>query len=445
MNALPELLAKPDLVGLDLPGMAGLAQYLLEAGALPTSSHAIPGVRVEAALGVDRTCLIAPDNFCFDEAEARQAAVLGLPVLTHSRAVAMLVDAAPLSVVVAGAHTTAVTATALTSAIGYRNPAWVLPSALIGRTPGHASGGDLLIATLSASPPPCAPTVLVVTSLATAEPDTAADAGLNATLAVARNAKVVVAAIWDPGVRRFVELLAGEGGPQVLTVGTDRECDVRLMQDMWSGTATHAAVRDVDGAVHRFTLPMPGRHHAAAAAAAFAAGVALDCRPADLAAGLTAFPGADGCLTVVGTAGGVAVMATSIRSAEEFHADLDTVLNLTDGPLLVAVDTTGLDNETAARVGTDLADAARLVLTGPADDPSATTQAVVRAAGAAGVPDEEITVWRPGPCKPNLVAVLAELAVPGGTVLISADDAHGRAEQLLEHLRTATPAANRTR
>ncbi|MCX4751161.1 Mur ligase domain-containing protein [Kitasatospora sp. NBC_01287] len=130
----PALLAAPHLIGIADPGMPGLAQVLAERGARPTGcAHPQDVPDHLAALGIgvlpghdrghvraDMSALVASGaNSLARGAETTRAQDMGLPVLDHADALGLLIAAAPTSIVVAGSHSTTLTAGALTAALHY--------------------------------------------------------------------------------------------------------------------------------------------------------------------------------------------------------------------------------------------------------------------------------------------------------------------------------------
>ncbi|GLW74720.1 UDP-N-acetylmuramate--L-alanine ligase [Kitasatospora phosalacinea] len=467
--ALTERLSRPHLLDVHLPGMTGLALYLAGAGARVSAcaplgaDHQLlaeierAGVRLHRPGSgfrmVGRSCAVWQGAESRPRAELDAAGGLGIPVLGRLGALGELVDHAPVSVAVTGTHSTEMPAAILTSALAHRNPGWVLNEPPIGAPAGHASGGGLLIADLGddnttheAAVPTahCTPRVLLVTGIDANPPHTEDFASaLAAAERAARRAAAVVLCVWDQGARLLADRLARDPGPQVFTVGRDRDADVRLVQEVWSGSDTHITVQDTSsGEFHQFTLAVPGRHHALAAAAAFAAGLVLGARGVDLARGISAFRGIDGHLTRSGTQRGVTVMASRARHPEEITADLAAARLLTEGRVLAAFEPDGhtRTGALAHRVGEAVALADRTVLL-PVHSPMPGTRldderaAIRRAAIAAGMPAEQITVLGHGPDAPAAEQVLARLAAPGDLVVtIGAHAAARLGVRLLHHL-----------
>ncbi|MFJ1795354.1 hypothetical protein [Kitasatospora griseola] len=425
---LPGLLERPHLDTAE-PGPTGLAQYLTQAGSrlsAPSGTVKALGlphnaVRIAEQPAVDRTCVIVPPAAC-DHPRAATATSPDLPALTSGEAVALLVDVAARSVVVAGHYGTALPAALAVSALAHLNPAWVVEQPPGGRAPGHASGGDLLVAVLPSPSAPaalCTPTVLLVTGVARTATDSAEmDQALAMLMPLALRSKAVVVEQADLGARLLAERLTAAGHRRVVTVGSDSACEVRVVQALWIGVSRVAV--STGGEVYQFTLVTPGRHSALAAAAAFAAGREIGARPQDLASGLTAFPGIPGFLTSSTThelPPGITVLTSLARSPEEIADDLDAAYELTDGKVVVLGDLTAYRPDQAEALARALAEASHVVLLAAPDDKHDGARTIAAVLDA-GLRRENVTALRHGPCEPAPPAVLANLTAAGDIVLL---------------------------
>ncbi|KQV20844.1 hypothetical protein [Kitasatospora sp. Root107] len=346
----------------------------------------------------------------------------------------------------------------LPAALGHLGSGWILNAAPSRQLAGHAGGGDLLVADLGPdattheAPPGFArcTSALALVTAACANPPHHRDrnAALDVLEDLTRVSNTVVLAIGDSGMRLLAQRLTDRPGPRVVTAGEAYDADIRLMRHLWSGTHSHITVRDFDGAFHTITTTMPGRHHALATTAAFAAALALGANPAEVAGGISAhFHGLDGYLTTVGTQRHTTVLASRARHPAEIAADLTAARLLTDGTLTAILEPDGHTRTTglARELGDALALADRVVLL-PVSSPLSTVAvvdplvAVADATSAAGVPSEQIIAWRPGPCAPSLEATCTGGSGPGDLIVVigTGTTARGLGPRLLHHIAAPT-------
>ncbi|SEM86820.1 hypothetical protein SAMN05414137_1833, partial [Streptacidiphilus jiangxiensis] len=240
------------------------------------------------------------------------------------------------------------------------------------------------------------------------------DRALDALLPIALQSQAVVVEHADLGARLLAERLAAAGHRRVITVGSDRSCDVRVVQAVWTGVTQTAL--SVGGEVHKFTLVTPGRRNALAAAAVFAAGLEIGADPRDLAASLTAFPGVPGFLTAstaLGLPPSVTVLTSAARRPEEVADDLDSAFETTEGKVVVLGDLTRFRPDQAETLAGALAEASHVVLLAAPDDQQGTVTAVLDELAR-----ESVTLLRHGPCEPAPAAALSGLAADDDLVLL---------------------------
>lgn len=129
----------------------------------------------------------------------------------------------------------------------------------------------------------------------------------------------LIAAADDPGSAALARLLRSEGR-QVLTYGEDPASDVRIEEVELHGLTSTARVVSDRGAVP-LQVAAPGRHNVHNAAAALAAGwLALGRDPAQLTAGLAAFPGVHRRFERKGEVDGIVVVDDYAHNAPKVTA-----------------------------------------------------------------------------------------------------------------------------
>ena len=151
---------------------------------------------------------------------------------------------------------------------------------------------------------------------------------------------VLIACADDPGARA----VAGASGDlpiRVLGYGQSAAADYRIsgvtahgMGSTFTMTAATSMFGEFSGPV---TIAVPGRHNALNAAAAFAAAVELGFPPADAAAALSAYSGAQRRMEPKGTGDGVRVLDSYAHHPTEVAADLAAARDLADGGRVIAV------------------------------------------------------------------------------------------------------------
>lgn len=217
----------------------------------------------------------------------------------------------------------------------------------------------------------------------------------------------------DPGCQR---LAATGSAPRVLTAGFAEGADLRGTDVRIDGATTTFTATGSGLVPTEVTLAVPGRHYAADALLALAAGLELGHDAAGLIAGLGAYTGAARRMEPKGEAAGVRVIDSYAHHPTEIAADLAAARALAGAGRLVVVFQPHLVSRTrlfGVRMGEELAAAdlvivADLYLAREAADPDVTSAIVVEAAGPgahAGGPIDDV----PG--------VVLPLLQPGDLVL----------------------------
>ncbi|MGK4581744.1 hypothetical protein [Kitasatospora sp. HPMI-4] len=471
---LPDVLLAPHFPDPHSPGMAGLASYLARRGARVTVSPQQDGRSTELLQRLDRagamlhpvvpgttTALVWGGDDAAVPSILDLATGRGLPTVSHSRAVELLGATAPTVVAVAGSHSTATAAAALTCALTARDPGWILTAAPHGDAPGYDGGGEVLVVDLcpdtalhEAAPPgwfhrsPGAglrPAVTLVTAVDTAPPAFATGEGaMDHVESLARSSEAVVVWTGQPGCDELLDRLNRTPGPRVVTVGRGAGTDVAVLGLLWTGQDHHLTVQAGTERV-TLTVPVTGTKSALGVAAAFATGWALGLPCSELVDGLEAFSGVERSLSRLGTAGGVSVVESRAQHPEEIAADLQGARMLTEGAVVAVFEPVGHLRTTALapRTAQALAAADHTVLlpvhSTPARSPHQTEsgiEALVRAA-----PEGQLVVPAPGSGQVGPEALVASLARSGDLILTIGPDAARRiGPRLLAALDRPQPA-----
>ncbi|GJF30349.1 UDP-N-acetylmuramate--L-alanine ligase [Kitasatospora sp. NE20-6] len=472
-------LAAPHIVNVTVPGMAGLALHLAGSGArvsgsAPESERGSAtakrleraGVRLffGAAAGnvnAGHSVVIWDGAVVGPHPELDQAVELGVPVWDRARALAAVGRTATELVTVAGSHSTTTAAGALTAALHTLAPGWILTHPMAGATAGHSGAARVLIADWGPdnaaheaargswrflrSDPDVRPAITLITA-ADANPPHYEDriGALGALEVLARRSQAVVLPLWEAGCRILSERLADRPGPRVITVGESDRCQVRVLRVLWSGSEHHVTVQH-DESRYDFTVAMPGRHHALAAAAAFAAGLLLEVDGDVLTENIsTHFRGVEDSLVTAGTQGRITVARSIARHPAEITADVQAARFLTEGAVIAVLEPDGHARSLALakEIATAVAGADEVVLL-PVNSPIAGTclddgaDAIERAFADGG---RAVHRHRPIPCGPGPEQLVAGLAQSGDLVLtIGTGQARSLAPALLAHLAAPAP------
>ncbi|MFJ7912699.1 glutamate ligase domain-containing protein [Kitasatospora sp. NPDC096204] len=390
---LPGLLSAIHIPDPHSPGMAGLASYLARRHARVTVSSAPLdarpdlrrklercGVHLQATTPGGIPLIWGGDNTAIQDI-LDHAVGRGLPVLGYDRAVELLAGTAPVTVAVAGSHSTTMAAAALTCALARRDPGWILAEAPKGDSVGYDGDGEVLVADLcpdssghETSPPGwrfrtlgegLRPTVTLITAADAAPPCWwNHPEALDRMEALARRSETVVVWAAQPGCQELADRLRRHRpGPRVVTVGRGTDTDVQVLRTFWTGE-DHRVTVQADGERHTFTVPVPGTNNAMAVAAAWAAGWALGVPGTELADGLGAFAGVERSLTRLGSAGGIDVVESRAVHPGEIAADLQGARMLTEGAVVAVYEPSGhlRSNALAGPIADALSAADRTVL-----------------------------------------------------------------------------------
>ncbi|GAA3013072.1 UDP-N-acetylmuramate--L-alanine ligase [Kitasatospora albolonga] len=354
-------LDRPHFVGIGGTGMSALARLLLERGSRVSGSDTSDtdrlrsledsGTRVFVGhtagnLPADTTVLVWSSAVSPGNPEVAAARRAGIPVVHRSDVLAHLIDDAEQSVTVTGTHGKTLTTAALSAAMTHLAPSYAVGGDPLGFPSARHGTSRLMIAEADESDRTVGryhPTVAVVLNVDDDHPEqyTDLDDVLDTFELLARNSSVLVISADDHGARLLTECLRRAPGPRVVTVGENRDADVRVMRVLWNGQASLVTVQDTDGSWHHFTLSVPGHHNALNAAAAFTAGRVLGAEPADLVNGINSFRGVRRRLTITGSSGGVTVLDSFAHHPSAITADLAAARMLTDGRVIAVFEPVG--------------------------------------------------------------------------------------------------------
>lgn len=239
----------------------------------------------------------------------------------------------------------------------------------------------------------------------------------------------------DPGARALVAP-ARERGLEVLLAGFAEDADLRGRDLVVEGSSStfSASLHGVDLGPVR--LSVPGAHYAQDALLALGAGLLLGEHVDLLAAGLTAYTGANRRMQLLGAAGGVRVYDSYAHHPTEIRADLAAARSIAAGDRLVVAYQPHLVSRTrlyGAEMGEALSSADRvfvadIYLAREDPDPAVTSALIVDAIrGTAaslggpveGLPDVVVPELRPGDLFLTLGA--GDITTVGPAVLAALD------------------------
>ena len=458
---LPTAMDRPHFIGIGGAGMSGIAKILAQRGAKVAGSDAKESPTAEAlrALGAtvhighaaehladDATCVVVSSAIRADNPELARAAQLDIPVVHRSDALAALMDGLR-PIAVAGTHGKTTTTSMLAVSLG-----------ALGLAPSYAIGGDLdapgsnalhgegeiFVAEADESDRSFhkyAPEVAIVLNV---ELDHHANyASIEEiyesfeTFAgkIVPGGTLVISAD-QSGARKLTSRLRDV---RVVTYGEAADADVRILSIVAQGLKSEVTVL-LDGTELTFTVSVPGRHYAANAVAALAAGVAMGIPAAELAPALAAYTGVKRRLQLKGEAAGVQVIDSYAHHPTEMTADLEAMRAAAGGSRILVLFQPHLFSRTQ-ELGKEmgealaLADASVVLDIYPAREdpiPGITSELIIEAARAAGA---EVT---PLHDKDGAPGVLAGMAGPGDLVLtMGAGDVTDLGPLILDHLAQA--------
>ena len=322
-------------------GMSGLAGLFADRGHRVTgsdqqSSAAFEGLRargLDVHVGHDPAHLAAADTVVVssaireDNVELIEARRRGLPVLHRSTALAALM-ADRVGVAVGGTHGKTTTSAMIVTALGSRDPGFVVGSPLQARgaSAGLGSGPEFVVeadesdGTFLQYPSE----IVVVTNVEADHLDNwgTADAYREGfeRFVTAPPVRIVVINIDDPGAAQLAQSLAGRA-VRVVRVGSAEGADLRITDPHFAGTGSTAVLESVDGE-QTLELAVPGRFNLQNAALAQAVATCAGVEPEESAAALATFAGTDRRFQHIGTVDGVRVYDDYAHHPTEVRATL---------------------------------------------------------------------------------------------------------------------------
>ncbi|MGW1892843.1 UDP-N-acetylmuramate--L-alanine ligase [Streptomyces sp. NPDC002004] len=457
---LPAAMDRPHFIGIGGAGMSGIAKILAQRGAEVAGSDAKDSATAEALreLGVtvhighaaghlaeDATSVVVSSAIRADNPELARAAELGIPVVHRSDALASLMDGLR-PIAVAGTHgkttTTSMLAVSLSS---------------LGLSPSYAIGGDLdapgsnalhgdgeiFVAEADESDRSFhkyAPEVAIVLNVELdhhanyASMDEIYESFETFVDRIVAGGTLVISADHE-GARELTRRVRTRD-VSVVTYGESDDADVRILSITPQGLKSEVTA-ELDGVPLTFTVSVPGRHYAANAVAALAAGAALGVPAADLAPALASYTGVKRRLQLKGEEAGVQVIDSYAHHPTEMTADLEAMRAAAgDARILVVFQphlfsrTQELGKEMGAALA--LADASVVLDIYPAREdpiPGITSALIIDAARAAGADVQPVHD------KAAVADVIAGMAKPGDLVLtMGAGDVTELGPQILARL-----------
>ncbi|HPU13978.1 MAG TPA: UDP-N-acetylmuramate--L-alanine ligase [Aeromicrobium sp.] len=223
----------------------------------------------------------------------------------------------------------------------------------------------------------------------------------------------IVVSADDLGCGRLIDQVAG---PKVISAGFAESATVRAVDVEVAGSSTRFTVLAPGFEPTAVTLAVPGRHYAADAVLALAAGLELGHDLAGLVAGLAQFAGAARRMEPKGEAAGVRVVDSYAHHPTEIAADLAAARSIAASRRLVVAFQPHLVSRTrlfGAQMGAELAAAdvvvvADLYVARETPDPAVTAELVRSAAGPHAISGGPVS---------TLAAFLGSVVQPGDLVL----------------------------
>ena len=351
---IPAELGAVHFVGIGGSGMSGIARLFIDAGHRVTGSDvrdsanitALRELGAEIAIGHDAAnvgdaeALVVTGALWQDNPEYQLALERGLPVLHRSQALAWLISGQRL-VSVAGAHgKTTSTGMIITGLLALgADPSFVNGGVIEELGVSSAAGSDdLFVVEADESDGSFLLYDTAVALVTNVDPDHldhygSRDAFEQAFVDFADRAReLVVISSDDAGAKRVTERLAHE---HVVTFGEAADATVRVHSIETDGPVSFAV--SYEGADHRATLLIPGKHNAINAAGAFAVLVGLGFDPAASLAGIARFAGTGRRFELHGTVGGVSVYDDYAHHPTEVAAALAAARTVVGEGRIIAV------------------------------------------------------------------------------------------------------------
>jgi UDP-N-acetylmuramate--alanine ligase len=353
-------LGRVHFVGIGGAGLSAIARIMARQGVTVTGSddHATPFLPALEELGVpvhlgyaashvgDADTLVVTTAAHDDNPEVLAGRARGLRVLPRSAGLKAAMAGHRVAAV-AGTHGKTTTTSMLTMALraAGADPTYAIGGVLAatGRN-ADAGAGDLFVAEADESDGAFLvyrPAAALVTNVDADHLDVwgseeAYHAAFAEFVATVEDAGILVLCADDPGAAA----LAGIGrarGLDVVTVGEDAACDVRVSGLQVTAVASSFDVSEGGLPLGRVTLQVPGRHYAVDAAGALVLGLRLGFAFEDLARGLGEFTGTGRRMERKGDAGGVRVYDSYAHHPVEIAGDLQAARALAgEGRLVVA-------------------------------------------------------------------------------------------------------------
>ena len=439
----PGELGRVHFVAIGGAGMSGIARLLLARGIAVSGCDSAQSAQLDelAALGADVRVGHSPEHLDGVDTVVVSSAIRqenpelvaarerGLRVLHRAAALASVM-LGRRSVAVAGTHGKTTTTSMITTVLRYcgADPGYVIGGILADTGLGAADGGgEYLVAEADESDGSflnLAPGAAVVTCIEADHLDNYAslaeiEAAFEAFAARIAPGGPLVTCADDPGAARLAASAGAQaGGPRVVTYGFAPQAGYRIGSVLAAGMATEFDLTPPAGhdAV-RLRISVPGRHNGLNAAAAYATAVEMGFPPADVAAGLARYSGAQRRMEPKGEADGVRVLDSYAHHPTELAADLAAARDIAGGGRVIAIFQPHLYSRTrffAAQFGKALGQADEvfvLDIYAAREDPE---PGVTGAMVANAVPGRVAVFW-PDPA--GLPDAVADLAKPGDVVL----------------------------
>ncbi|MEU6123164.1 UDP-N-acetylmuramate--L-alanine ligase [Streptomyces sp. NPDC047123] len=458
---LPSAMDRPHFIGIGGAGMSGIAKILAQRGAKVAGSDARDSATAEALrtlgatvhighdaahLASDATCVVVSSAIRADNPELARATELGIPVVHRSDALAALMEGLR-PIAVAGTHgkTTTTSMLAVTlSSLGL-DPSYAIGGDLDAPGTNALHGeGDIFVAEADESDRSFHTYVPEVAIVLNVELDHHANyASMDEIYEsfeifagkIVPGGTLVISAD-QPGAVELTRRLRDVSSLKVVTYGESETADLRIHKITARGLTSEVTVM-LDGKLLTFTVSVPGRHYAANAVAALAAGVALGIPSRNMAAALKSYTGVKRRLQLKGEAAGAQVIDSYAHHPTEMTADLEAMRSAAGDARILVLFQPHLFSRTQ-ELGTEmgqalaLADASVVLDIYPAREdpiPGITSAVIVDAAREAGA---EVTAAQD---KAEAVRTIAGMAKPGDLVLtMGAGDVTDLGPQILAHL-----------
>jgi UDP-N-acetylmuramate--alanine ligase len=459
-------LGRVHFTGIGGAGMSGIARIMLARGISVSGSDAMPsallddlgahGARVHVGhasanlgdLGAGDT-LVLSSAIRADNPELAEATRRGMRVMHRAAALASVM-AGRRVIAVAGTHGKTTTTSMLTTVLREcgADPGYVIGGVLNETGLGAEDGAGMdFVAEADESDGSfllLSPDMAVITNVEADHLDNYESlAEIEAAFVTfgSRVSSLVLTCADDPGAETVAARLEPQSPQRVRRYGESCGADYRLGDVRAQGlgvsftvSADHSPFGEIFA---QMTVPVPGRHNALNAAAAFAAAVELGFAPPRVTTALAGYRGARRRMELKGEADGVRVFDSYAHHPTELAADLRAARDITDNGRVIAIFQPHLYSRTrifAADFGAALGladEAVILDVYAAREDPE---PGVTGALVAAAVPGGRALFL---PDRTQVAPVIARTAEPGDVVLtMGAGDVTALGPQLVEALGT---------